>query len=237
MVDSEGGKNASRSKVPVRMLLLGASSEVFIGQFGQNFDRVSRLYNVNIQLSSGETTDRVFCIDGSLENCYNVVQELLSSRCLRGPYQVDQNTENELNLLIQTDSIGKILGKGGLRIKGIRDATNAKIKVYRECLPSSSERVVAIGGNNEYEVICALKQILNIVKNLPTVSSPTYYVPSNNYSNASMETNRMSNAQKTWRDNGQNGTGNIIPGGYNTGIGLGYGTYTGNEGYGGYYER
>jgi len=220
MADREVGYDA----VQVRMLLLGRDCGALIGKGGQNFNKLRQHYNVNVQMPSSQTTDRVFSIDGNLENCVSVVKEVLST-CSQSIYPVAQNTEKEINLLIQTDSIGLILGKGGMKIKEIRETSNAKIKVYEECLPNSSERVIAIGGNNDEEVLSALKQILNILKDQPRVASPLYYDPSS-MSNAAVDhnmSNRMQTGQKTWKDE-QNGAGHMKLGGYNTDIGFGYST-------------
>jgi len=214
--------------IQVRLLLQGRDCGAVVGKGGQNFTRLRQEYNVKVQMPSSQTPERVFSIDGDLENCVGVVKELLP-HCSHGPYPTGQRSGQEINLLVQTDLVGTILGKGGAKIKEIREAANANIKVYGDCLPNSNERVIAIGGNDEKHVLDALSLILNILKTLPRKTAIWHYDPVSN-SGGMMESNISAQApvgQNTWRDDDINGRGNGgMPQGYSTraGNGFGYGT-------------
>eukprot|EP00123_Amoebidium_parasiticum_P007518 comp18172_c0_seq1/m.18982 comp18172_c0_seq1/g.18982 ORF comp18172_c0_seq1/g.18982 comp18172_c0_seq1/m.18982 type:complete len:366 (-) comp18172_c0_seq1:264-1361(-) len=54
-----------------------------------------------------------------------------------------------LNLLVATSQIGPIIGKGGSKIKEIREATGAHLSVATEQLPGSTERTVTVSGDAE----------------------------------------------------------------------------------------
>ena len=115
----------------------------------------------------------------------------------------------EVNLLVDTTAVGMVIGKGGEKLKQIRDVsyyfitirllwllhrtkgwsyhiiqyyyfqeTQGSIKVYQECLPESSERVVAIGGQDDEQLLAMLKMTLLILKDARS-SIPHYYNPAN----------------------------------------------------------
>ena len=55
--------------------------------------------------------------------------------------------------------------------------TNTSVKVFQECLPNSTERVVALGGG-ESEIVDALKKILEIMQESPIKGNIALYDPS-----------------------------------------------------------
>ncbi|KAK2547814.1 Poly(rC)-binding protein 3 [Acropora cervicornis] len=59
---------------------------------------------------------------------------------------VDRNGK-EIQMLVQRSQVGSVIGRGGYKIKETREKTGAQIKVFADCLPDSSERVVSISGS------------------------------------------------------------------------------------------
>jgi len=171
-------KVSKSDEMEVRLLLLERNCGAIIGKGGENVSRLRTAYNVNVQMPSSRTVDRAFSVKGTMEDCLGVIKELLA-HSTQAPFSTNQQCSMEINLLVQTGTIGSVLGKGGERIKEIREATNAKIKVYEECLPNSNERVIAIGGDNDQQILIALTTILNILKDLPLRGRPRYYDPAN----------------------------------------------------------
>ena len=72
----------------------------------------------------------------------------------------------EIRLLIHQSVVGGIIGKGGSKIKEIREESGANIKVYGACAPQSSDRCVVVQGTNE-KIVAALHPIMHIVVSLP----------------------------------------------------------------------
>jgi len=188
----------------VRLLLLERSCGGIIGKGGENITRLRTTYNVNVQMPSARTVDRPFSVWGTMENCLGVIKEVLA-HANQVPYSTKQQCSIEANLLVQTGMIGSILGKGGERIKEIREATNAKIKIYEECLPGSNERVIAIGGDNDQQILIVMTTILNIIKEVPSKSRPRYYDPANpaNQPSEMMSSSggfAMQNMENSWQN-------------------------------------
>jgi len=157
----------------IRLLLQGKYGGELVGKGGENLAKLRTQHNVKIDMTSGRASDRVFTIDGEAEDCVNLAKKILGI-CPQAPFPVGQTAALEMNLLITTDVIGRIIGKGGEKLKQIRDQSSAKIKVYQECLPNSNERVVAIGGEAEEDIFCAILMILDVMKDAPRGSIAPY---------------------------------------------------------------
>ena len=65
-------------------------------------------------------------------------------------------------LIVPASQCGSLIGKGGSKIKEIREITGASIQVASEMLPNSTERAVTISGNGEAITQC-IYNICNIM--------------------------------------------------------------------------
>ncbi|PIO27907.1 hypothetical protein AB205_0060560 [Aquarana catesbeiana] len=68
----------------------------------------------------------------------------------------------ELRLLIHQSLAGGIIGVKGAKIKELRENTQTTIKLFQECCPHSTDRVVLIGGKPDRVVEC-IKVILDLI--------------------------------------------------------------------------
>lgn len=59
-----------------------------------------------------------------------------------------------LRLIVPASQCGSLIGKGGSKIKEIREVTGASIQVASEMLPNSTERAVTISGTGEAITQC-----------------------------------------------------------------------------------
>ena len=68
-------------------------------------------------------------------------------------------------LIVPASQCGSLIGKGGSKIKEIREITGASIQVASEMLPNSTERAVTISGNSEaviqciYSICCIMSEV------------------------------------------------------------------------------
>lgn len=69
-------------------------------------------------------------------------------------------------LVIQTSQCGSLIGKGGAKIKDIREKTGASIQVAGETLPNSTERAVTVSGSPDAIMLC-ISQVCNIMLENP----------------------------------------------------------------------
>ena len=71
-------------------------------------------------------------------------------------------------LVVPASQCGSLIGKGGSKIKEIREVTGASVQVASEMLPNSTERAVTISGNSEAVIqciyhICVIMSEVNII--------------------------------------------------------------------------
>jgi heterogeneous nuclear ribonucleoprotein K len=70
--------------------------------------------------------------------------------------------ETELRLLVHTGAVGAVIGKGGHKIKQIRELSGANVKAYQNCAPQSSERVISIRGERD-ALVPALRLCFQVI--------------------------------------------------------------------------
>jgi len=184
----DGGDRHKRSRSDtqhkLRFLLVGRFCGGIIGKGGENIKRLRKEYSVQVNMPDTRTNDRVVSINGDRENIFSVVKEMLDI-CAEAPYSVDnrEKTVFELNLLVNTDQVGTVIGKAGARIKEIRQESNGKVKVYQDCLPNSNERIVAIGGEDVEKTLAALDIVLDTLNTRPRKTQTIFYDPGNTSDN------------------------------------------------------
>jgi len=170
-------KRPRSDKDKMRFLVLGRVCGAIIGKGGENIKRLRKENNININVQDTRQ-EGVLTLSGDRSTCVSVFKEILPS-IPESPYPVNpkEKCAYEVNLLVQTDQVGSVIGKGGQRIREIRDESNGKVRVYQDCLPNSNERIVAIGGEDETRVLAALDIILKTLDDHPLKTQVHYYDP------------------------------------------------------------
>ncbi|XP_056146288.1 heterogeneous nuclear ribonucleoprotein K, like isoform X3 [Lampris incognitus] len=84
--------------------------------------------------------------------------------------------DSELRLLIHQSLAGGIIGVKGAKIKELRENTQTTIKLFQECCPHSTDRVVLVGGKPKRVVEC-IKVILELVSEAPIKGRAQPYDP------------------------------------------------------------
>uniref|UniRef100_A0AAR2KBT6 Heterogeneous nuclear ribonucleoprotein K n=1 Tax=Pygocentrus nattereri TaxID=42514 RepID=A0AAR2KBT6_PYGNA len=82
----------------------------------------------------------------------------------------------ELRLLIHQSLAGGIIGVKGAKIKELRENTQTTIKLFQECCPHSTDRVVLVGGKPKRVVEC-IKVILELTSEAPIKGRAQPYDP------------------------------------------------------------
>jgi len=176
----ESGRKRSRNDGDkMRFLVQGRACGAIIGKGGEN---IKRLRKENISIKVQDTRrEGVVTLAGDRSTCVSVFKEILPL-IPESPFPVNpkETCAFEVNLLVQSDQVGCIIGKAGDRIREIRDESGGKVRVYKDCLPNSNERVVAIGGEDETRVLAALDIILKTLDDHPLKQAVRYYDPTKN---------------------------------------------------------
>lgn len=79
-------------------------------------------------------------------------------------------------LVVPASQCGSLIGKGGSKIKEIREVTGASIQVASEMLPNSTERAVTVSGSSEAITQC-IYNICNIMAESPPKGPTIPYKP------------------------------------------------------------
>lgn len=70
-----------------------------------------------------------------------------------------------LRLIVPASQCGSLIGKGGSKIKEIREVTGASIQVASDMLPNSTERAVTITGTSDaitqciFHICCVMLEV------------------------------------------------------------------------------
>ncbi|XP_065670966.1 heterogeneous nuclear ribonucleoprotein K isoform X4 [Hydra vulgaris] len=211
-----GAKKMRGDSVTLRFLLMSKHAGGIIGKGGQTIKRLRSEYSATVNVPDSNSSERVLSIAASQENAIKILCECLPL-FHEPPYQVsgggsqNQKNEFEVDFLVHSSQVGGIIGRSGFKIKELREQTNANVKVFQECLPNSTERVVALGGG-EAEIVDALKKILEIMQESPIKGNIALYDPSqewnggqDNYSGSPM--NNMRSGPLLGRGNNRSGMG------------------------------
>lgn len=163
----------------IRVLIKGNYTGALIGKGGENFKRLREEYGVKITGLSSRAPERVLQLDGARDKCFKILEGLIPS-CPEAPFTSQGiRCPVEMNILVNTEILGLIIGKGGAKVKEISEQNGGHLKIYSECLPNSNERVVAIGGDTESIVMSTLDTVLSVLDNTNIKSQTLYYNPSN----------------------------------------------------------
>uniref|UniRef100_A0A3P9QC56 Poly(rC) binding protein 4 n=1 Tax=Poecilia reticulata TaxID=8081 RepID=A0A3P9QC56_POERE len=82
-----------------------------------------------------------------------------------------------LRLVIPASQCGSLIGKGGSKIKEIRETTGAQVQVAGDLLPNSTEREVTISGGQDTIIQC-VKLICTVILESPPKGATIPYRPS-----------------------------------------------------------
>ncbi|XP_073847488.1 heterogeneous nuclear ribonucleoprotein K isoform X2 [Musca autumnalis] len=94
-------------------------------------------------------------------------------------YYEERDNEYDVRLLIHQSLAGCIIGKGGQKIKEIRDKIGCRIlKVFSNVAPQSTDRVVQTVGKQN-EVIDAIREVITLTRETPIKGPVHNYDPLN----------------------------------------------------------
>ncbi|KAI9837409.1 MAG: RNA binding protein, heterogenous nuclear RNP-K like protein [Sclerophora amabilis] len=171
MNDSAGGENETRlgpdgepiprteeeyaqSQLTLRAIVSSKEAGVIIGKAGKNVADLRDETGVKAGVSKvvQGVHDRVLTVTGALDGiskAYAIVAKgLLEGAPMVGMGGViSTNGTHPVRLLISHNQMGTIIGRQGLKIKHIQDASGVRMVAQKEMLPQSTERIVEVQGS------------------------------------------------------------------------------------------
>jgi len=169
-----GGGGGSRSS-EIRMLVPSKNAGAVIGKGGANIKRLRNDFNATIILPDTNSPERLLIIAGDVRTICDVLTDVIPMLEER---RYGENEESEIRFLIHQSQAGAIIGRGGNKVKEMREETGAHIKVFTECAPMSTERIVQINGSPRVIVKC-FEAIFDVVQSSPPKGNSRPYDPCN----------------------------------------------------------
>lgn len=155
----------------IRLLIPSKVAGGIIGKGGQHIQKLRNDFKAQVNVGDCQGPERVVTISSDLDTCFNVIREMLN-------HFDKANGECEVRILIHQSLAGCIIGKGGSKIKELKEKLGCKLKVFSNIAPQSSDRVVQIIGKED-QCITGLMEIINVIKDTPIKGAVHNYDPHN----------------------------------------------------------
>ncbi|XP_075232146.1 poly(rC)-binding protein mub isoform X6 [Lycorma delicatula] len=151
----------------IRLIMQGKEVGSIIGRKGEIVKRFREESGAKINISDGSCPERIVTVTGPT----NAIFKAFTLICKK--FEEFQEMQNggggggprppiTLRLIVPASQCGSLIGKGGSKIKEIREVTGASIQVASDMLPNSTERAVTITGTSDaitqciYHICCVM---------------------------------------------------------------------------------
>ncbi|KPI91365.1 Poly(rC)-binding protein 3 [Papilio xuthus] len=157
----------SKITLTIRLIMQGKEVGSIIGKKGEILKRFREESGAKINISDGSCPERIVTVTGNTSAIFKAFTLI----CKKFEEWCSQFNEGgggatrapiTLRLIVPASQCGSLIGKGGSKIKEIRDVTGANIQVASEMLPNSTERAVTISGTCDaitqciYHICCVM---------------------------------------------------------------------------------
>ncbi|XP_067123662.1 heterogeneous nuclear ribonucleoprotein K isoform X1 [Centruroides vittatus] len=177
---SEISHKRARSRgraVDVRFLLQSKNAGAIIGKGGSNINRLRKDYKASVTVPDCPGPERILSVVADIETLGEILIDIIP-KLEDYIHHRTLSFDCEMRMLLHQSHAGCLIGKGGHRIKEVREKTGAHIKVYSNCCPVSTERVVQISGFPNVVIDC-VKEICDIISQAPIKGPNKLYDPHN----------------------------------------------------------
>jgi transcription antitermination factor NusA-like protein len=154
----------------IRLIMQGKEVGSIIGKKGDNIKKFREESGAKINISDGSCPERIVTVTGSTEailKAFSLIarkfeEDVQNSSTPGG--NIANKPQVTLRLIVPASQCGSLIGKGGAKIKEIREITGATIQVASEMLPNSTERAVTVSGTSEsitkciYQICCVMME-------------------------------------------------------------------------------
>ncbi|XP_064212117.1 poly(rC)-binding protein 3 isoform X2 [Tribolium castaneum] len=170
----------SNVTLTIRLIMQGKEVGSIIGKKGEIVKRFREESGAKINISDGSCPERIVTVTGST----NAIFKAFTLICKKFEEFQDINSGGSgvprppitLRLIVPASQCGSLIGKGGSKIKEIREVTGASIQVASEMLPNSTERAVTISGTGEAITQC-IYHICTVMLESPPKGATIPYRP------------------------------------------------------------
>ncbi|XP_051504139.1 poly(rC)-binding protein 3-like isoform X2 [Myxocyprinus asiaticus] len=183
MNEREDGVSARGVNVTltIRLLMHGKEVGSIIGKKGETVKKMREESGARINISDGSSPERIITITGASEvifKAFAMIAEKFEEDILASMINstVASRPPVTLRLVFPASQCGSLIGKGGSKIKEIRESTGAQVQVAGDLLPDSTERAVTISGTPHAITQC-VKHICTVILESPPKGATIPYRP------------------------------------------------------------
>uniref|UniRef100_A0A3Q3B7P6 Poly(rC) binding protein 3 n=1 Tax=Kryptolebias marmoratus TaxID=37003 RepID=A0A3Q3B7P6_KRYMA len=174
-IQSGGGLNVT---LTIRLLMHGKVSR---HKKGETVKKMREESGARINISEGNCPERIVTITGPTDTifkafamiAYKFEEDIINSMSNSPATSKPPVT---LRLVVPASQCGSLIGKGGSKIKEMRESTGAQVQVAGDMLPNSTERAVTISGTPEAIIQC-VKQVCVVMLESPPKGATIPYRP------------------------------------------------------------
>lgn len=164
-------------RTELRVLINTKNAGAIIGKGGSNIKRLRESYKSSVTVPDCSGPERILTITAELGTALEVLVDVVP-RLDDYKDHVDLNFDCEVRILVHQSQVGSIIGRAGGKIKELRDITGTNIRVYSQCCPMSTDRVIQITGKPD--LVCdTIQQVLEIASSAGIKGGVQPYDPYN----------------------------------------------------------
>ncbi|NXB83951.1 PCBP2 protein, partial [Vidua chalybeata] len=174
----EGGLNVT---LTIRLLMHGKESQGAPCVRSTEVAFASPQSGARINISEGNCPERIITLAGPTNAIFKAfamiidkLEEDISSSMTNST--AASRPPVTLRLVVPASQCGSLIGKGGCKIKEIRESTGAQVQVAGDMLPNSTERAITIAGIPQSIIEC-VKQICVVMLESPPKGVTIPYRP------------------------------------------------------------
>uniref|UniRef100_A0A1D5RCW2 K Homology domain-containing protein n=1 Tax=Macaca mulatta TaxID=9544 RepID=A0A1D5RCW2_MACMU len=165
----EGGLNVT---LTIRLLMHGKEVGSIIGKKGESVKKMREESGARINISEGNCPERIITLAGPTNAIFKAfamiidkLEEDISSSMTNST--AASRTPVTLRLVVPASQCGSLIGKGGCKIKEIRESTGAQVQVAGDMLPNSTEWAITSAGIPQSIIECVKQICVVMLETLP----------------------------------------------------------------------
>ncbi|XP_075881416.1 poly(rC)-binding protein 2-like isoform X2 [Nelusetta ayraudi] len=174
----EGGLNVT---LTIRLLMHGKEVGSIIGKKGESVKKMREESGARINISEGNCPERIITLAGPTTAIFKAFSMIIDKLEEDISSSMTNSTATSkppvtLRIVVPASQCGSLIGKGGCKIKEIRESTGAQVQVAGDMLPNSTERAITIAGTTQSIIEC-VKQICVVMLESPPKGVTIPYRP------------------------------------------------------------
>uniref|UniRef100_A0A8D2ZVU6 Poly(rC) binding protein 2 n=3 Tax=Scophthalmus maximus TaxID=52904 RepID=A0A8D2ZVU6_SCOMX len=174
----EGGLNVT---LTIRLLMHGKEVGSIIGKKGESVKKMREESGARINISEGNCPERIITLAGpttSIFKAFSMIIEKLEEDISTSMTNSTATSKPPvtMRLVVPASQCGSLIGKGGCKIKEIRESAGAQVQVAGDMLPNSTERAITVAGTPQSIIEC-VKQICVVMLESPPKGVTIPYRP------------------------------------------------------------